>query len=38
VKIKDGEDEVVIRSEDSKLKIIRSSIARVVGEDTDVKS
>lgn len=38
VKIKDGEDEVVIRSEDSKLKIVRSSIARVLGEEADVKS
>lgn len=38
VKVKDGEDEVVIRSEDSKLKIVRTSIARVLGEDTETKS
>ena len=38
VKIKDGEDEVVIKSEDSRLKIVRSSIARVLGEDTEAKS
>ncbi|CAN5413524.1 hypothetical protein BH11PLA2_BH11PLA2_27180 [soil metagenome] len=32
-KIKDGDDEVVIRSEDSKFKITRASIARVLGEE-----
>jgi len=37
VKIKDGEDEVVIKSEDSKIKILRSTIARVLGEDADAK-
>jgi preprotein translocase subunit YajC len=30
VKIADGDDEVVIRSEDTKLRILRSSIVRVV--------
>ena len=38
VKIKDGEDEVVIRSEETKLKIQRASIARVIGEETETKS
>jgi preprotein translocase subunit YajC len=37
VKIKDGEDEVVIKSEDSRLKITRSVITRVLGEDADTK-
>jgi len=38
VKIKDGEDEVVIKSEDSRIKILRSTIARVLGEDTETKA
>lgn len=37
VKIKDGDEEVVIRSEDAKLKILRSTIARVLGEETENK-
>ncbi len=38
VRIKDGEDEVVIKSEDARIKILRSTVARVLGEDTDAKS
>lgn len=34
VKMKDGEDEITIRSEDAKLRILRSSVTRVVGEET----
>lgn len=37
-KIKDGDDEVVIRSEDTKLKITRASIVRVLGIDEETKS
>jgi len=33
VTIKDGEDELVIRSEDTKLRIKRSAIAQVLGTD-----
>ena len=33
VTIKDGEDEVVIRSEDTKLRIKRSAIQQVLGTD-----
>ena len=34
VKLKDGEDEITIRSEDAKLRILRSTVTRVVGEET----
>lgn len=37
VNIKDGEDEVVIRSEDAKLRVLRSSIAKVLGQDETEK-
>ncbi len=33
VTIKDGEDELVIRSEDTKLRIKRSAIQQVIGTD-----
>ena len=33
VTIKDGEDEIVIRSEDSKLRIKRSTVSQVLGTD-----
>jgi preprotein translocase subunit YajC len=33
VKATDGEDEIVVRSEDSKFKMLRSSIVRVLGKD-----
>lgn len=37
--IKDGEDEVVIRSEDAKIRVLRSAITRVLGQDeNDAKS
>jgi preprotein translocase subunit YajC len=38
VRVKDGEDEVVIRSEDSKLRIQRASIVRVLQEDAATSS
>ena len=39
VKAKDGEDEITIQSEDTKFRVLRSSVARVLGEDTpEVKS
>ena len=34
VTIKDGEDEIVIRSEDTKLRIKRSTVSQVLGTDT----
>ena len=38
VTIKDGEDEVTLRSDDTKLRILRSSIVRVLGqEDSEAK-
>lgn len=38
VKLKDGEDEVTLRSEDAKIKVLKSSVARVLGEEsTDAK-
>ena len=33
VKVKDGEDEVTLRSEDAKLKVLKSSVTRVLGAD-----
>ena len=33
VTIKDGEDEIVIRSEDTKLRIKRSTVSQVLGTD-----
>ena len=33
VKAQDGEDEIVVRSEDSRFKMLRSSIVRVLGKD-----
>jgi preprotein translocase subunit YajC len=38
-RIKDGEDEVVIRSESAKIKMTRASIVRVLGtEDAEAKT
>lgn len=37
VKAKEGEAEIVIRSEDTKLRILRSTVAQVLGNDTDTK-
>ena len=34
VSIKDGEDEIVIRSEDTKLRIKRSTVSQVLGTDS----
>lgn len=33
VGVKDTEDEVTLRSEDAKIKVLKSSIARVLGQD-----
>jgi preprotein translocase subunit YajC len=33
VSIKDGDDEVVIRSEDAKIRVLRSAVTRVLGQD-----
>jgi len=33
VTVKENEDEVTLRSEDAKLKVLKSSIARVLGQD-----
>ena len=37
VTIKDGEDEITIRSADAKLRVLKSSVARVVADDADPK-
>ena len=34
VSMKDGEDEIVIKSDDTKLRVLRSAIATVVSDDT----
>jgi preprotein translocase subunit YajC len=36
--IKDGDEEVVIRSEDAKIKITRTSIVRVLGMEEEAKT
>lgn len=33
VKVKDGEDEITVRSEDAKIRLLRSSVVRVLGDD-----
>ena len=38
VSMKDGSDEVTIRSEDAKLRVLRATITRVMGEDTETKA
>jgi preprotein translocase subunit YajC len=37
VKIKEGEDELILRSEDTKLKVLKSSVTRILATD-DVDS
>ncbi len=34
VKVKDGEDEITVKSEETKLRILRSAVVRVLGEDS----
>ena len=34
VKAKEGEDEITIQSEDAKIRVLRSAVVRVVGEET----
>jgi preprotein translocase subunit YajC len=34
VKVKEGEDEITIQSEDSKLRVLRSTVVRVLGDET----
>jgi preprotein translocase subunit YajC len=40
VSLKDGEDEVVIKSDDTKMRVLKTAIAQVMSDDTpaDVKS
>lgn len=33
IKLKEGEDELTLRSEDTKLRVLRSTVARVLGTD-----
>ncbi len=33
INLKDNEDEMTIRSEDAKIKVLKSSVARVLGQD-----
>lgn len=37
VKIEDNQDEVVLRSEDTKFKVTRSSVVRLLGHEDDAK-
>jgi len=34
VKVKEGEDEITLKSEDTKFRVLRSAVVRVVGEET----
>jgi preprotein translocase subunit YajC len=34
VKVKEGEEEITVKSEDARLKVLRSSVIRVLGEET----
>ena len=34
LKVKEGEEEITVRSEDARLKVLRSSVIRVLGEET----
>jgi len=38
VRVKDGEDEVVVRSEDSKFRVLRTSIVRVLGDEVPTET
>ena len=38
VKAKDGEDEIVIRSEESKFRVLRSAVTRVLSEETTTET
>jgi preprotein translocase subunit YajC len=38
VSVKEGSDEVTIRSEDTKFRILRATITRVLGEETEAKA
>jgi preprotein translocase subunit YajC len=38
VHVKDGSDEVTLRSEDSKIRVLRTAIVRVLGEDAEAKA
>jgi preprotein translocase subunit YajC len=34
VKVKENEDEITVKSEDTKLKVLKSTVVRVLGEET----
>lgn len=38
VKSKDGEEDIVIKSEDTKFRILRSAVARVIGTDDSAEA
>jgi preprotein translocase subunit YajC len=35
VNAKEGEDEIVVRSEDAKIRVLRSSVAKIIGQEDD---
>jgi preprotein translocase subunit YajC len=37
VKVKDGEEEITVQSEDTKLRVLRSSVVRVLGDEVEAK-
>jgi preprotein translocase subunit YajC len=38
VTMKDGEDEITLKSADTKLKVLRSSVTKVLGQDDETKA
>jgi len=38
VRVKDGEDEIVVKSEDSKFRVLRSSVVRVMADETPAET
>jgi preprotein translocase subunit YajC len=34
VKVKEGEDEITIQSDDAKLRVLRTTVAKLLGDDT----
>ena len=37
IKLKDGEDEIVLKSEDTKIKVTRGSVVKVLGVEEEAK-
>ncbi len=38
IKVKDGEDEITVKSEDTRIRVLRSSVARILGSEDAAES